>query len=101
MAASSAQLPLVSSPNIKKLTKRSPCFAKLAECADDSAELYALQNWIVNGVPIPTQRDPSAQGLSMSWNVKPTQMLDMAFRLPRAVGGNQRALRRCGLSVIA
>ena len=79
MAASSAQLPLVSSPNIKKLTKRSPCFAKLAECADDSAELYALQNWIV----------------------KPTQMLDMAFRLPRAVGGNQRALRRCGLSVIA
>ena len=43
------------------------------------AELYALQNWIVNGVPIPTERDPNAKDLSMSWNVKPTQMLDMAF----------------------
>ena len=65
------------------------------------AELYVLQNWIVNSVPISIERDPYSKDLSMSWNVKPTQMLDMAFRLPRAVGGNQRALRRCGLSVIA
>ena len=43
------------------------------------AELYALQNWIVNGVPISIERDPNVQDLSMSWNVKPTQMLDMAF----------------------
>ena len=43
------------------------------------AELYALQNWNVNGVPIPTERDPNAKDLSMSWNVKPTQMLDLAF----------------------
>ncbi len=43
------------------------------------AELYALENWIVNGVPIPTKRDPEAKDVSMSWNVKPTQMLDIAF----------------------
>lgn len=43
------------------------------------AELYALHNLFVGDDPIPTQRDPNAEDLSMSWNVKPTQMLDIGL----------------------